>query len=277
MKIAVCLSGYLRCYKELNPNLQRYLYTPLRRLGQVDTFISTWDELNSIYTFSSRQGDTLPNYGPFDEQDVIDTFKPKDINIDNFDDSKPLFHAHELDPEIDISALYPTIHDNGTLFGLSMFFKRFDCNLMKIAEEDFSGKYDIVIQMRPDIFFLKELDLSNFDPNKLYSRTLWNDNLLISSSANIDKISFVFSEAKRIALQYKTQRPEWFEPYCPEYFLEHLLAEQGFNKSNRVELGEDSMLVYPRKNFGATVHDILTRHGRVQDINTLFNPVPKYA
>lgn len=273
MKIAICLSGYFRFYREMYSNYRRYLYEACQRYGEVDVFISTWDTLNSSSTFSARQGDTPIDCGQFDWEDILRTFQPKAAIHEAFDPVRNLFNVLNYDKTIDLSTLNRNIHDNGVLFGLAMFYRRYHCNELKRREEKRTGKqYDIVIQMRPDVFFLKPLDLVGFDPAKLYSRTFYNDHLLISGSANIDKISSLHLEVGRIAQQYGAQRPLWFDTYCPEYFLEHFLKEIGFDvATNRVEIGEDSMWVYPRRHFIATIYYILQKYGRLAEMGTLLD------
>lgn len=272
MKIAICLSGYMRAYKDLYENFYKNLYLPCSKVATVDIFISTWDTLNSKYTFSHKQNDAPLEYEELDKNDIIARFNPKSINFHNFDSLKDSFNIHNYDKSIDLATLYPTIHENGILFCLSMFYKRLDCNELKKEHERKMGeKYDIVIQMRPDIFFLRPLQIDKIDPNKLSSRTFYNDHMHISSSENIDKISDVYLQVGRIMNQYKTQRPLWFEPYCPEYFLEHLYREIGFDEKNRVELGDDLITAYPRKNFIATIIFILDKHKRMSEINDVLN------
>jgi hypothetical protein len=125
--------------------------------------------------------------------------------------------------------------------------------------------------MRPDVFFLKKFNPLQIEPDKLYARTLYTDTLMVSSSETMDKIALVHTEAGRIMRQYKEQKPLWFTPYCPEYFYEHYLPELGFDKTNRVELGEDLMWYYPRKDFVATIYYILGKYGRLAEVNSVLN------
>ncbi len=43
MKIAVCFSGHVRELDKCYSNIVKYLLEPLRRLGTVDVFCSTWN------------------------------------------------------------------------------------------------------------------------------------------------------------------------------------------------------------------------------------------
>lgn len=271
MRIAICISGYLRKYKELYPNFKRNILEPCQRVGETDVFVATWDTLNSKSSFSFKQGDAPPDYGPFDLYDVYETYGTPFVGAANFDEHKTLFDIRKFDPSIDLNKLHPNIHENGILFGLSMFQRRYVCNKMKQAVEIDKGPYDLVIQMRPDIFFLKPLDVESLDLSKVSSRTLYNDHLLASNSKTIDDLSEVYPEAGRMIKQYGWTRAQWFEPFCPEHFLEHRFNELGITESHRHALGEDFMTLYPRKNFVPSVHYLLNMTGRTNELPTLLS------
>lgn len=272
LKIAICLSGYFRLYREIYLNFHKNLYLPCARQGQTDIFISSWDELNSANSFSHKQGELPSDFGVFDREDILAKFPAKEARFESFDAKKATFHIHTYDPSVDLATLHPNIHQDGVLFGLSMLYKRFDCNEMKRREEARTGQpYDMVIQMRPDVFFLREFEPLKVDGGKLSSRTICNDHLFVSSSVNMDRVSSAYTEAGRIANQYRTQKPYWFEPYCPEYFLEHWFRELGFDESRRVELGEDFMHLYPRQNFLPIIYLILKNAGRLSEMQSVLS------
>lgn len=272
LKIAICLSGHFRLYREIYTNFHKHMYLPCQRCGEVDIFISTWDELNNAASFAVKQEQISPLCGDFDLKDILSKYPATDYLIENFESKKNLFQIHNYDPSIDLSTLNSGIHDNGILFGLAQFYKRFNCNELKRKREMATGKrYDIVVQMRPDVFFLRDFTPRDIKQEKLYARTLYTDTLMVSSSENMDRIAAIHLQAGRIINQYKSQKALWFEPYCPEHFYEHFLKELGFNETNRVELGEDMMWAYPRKNFVPTIWYILNKYHRLSEVNAVLN------
>ena len=273
MRIAVCLSGYLRCYKFLEENFKLLFLRELRKLGSVDIFISTWDKLNSKSCCSVHRN-TVPEvqYGDFDFYDVHRAYEPVDCVIGSYEEIKQKFLISNFVKDVGLKTLLPDIHDDGVLYGLAQYYHRKAVNDLKQNYEAESGfKYDIVIAMRPDLIFLKPFSLQNFDPEKLYLRTFYNDAFLVSSSLWDDKISNLFHNVRGIAEKYGQTKFEWFEPFAPEYWLENHYKDIGLGMDKRVELGEDTFWYFPKKDFLALCNHIYQKTGNPEGIQYLLD------
>lgn len=273
MKVAVCLSGYLRKYKDLYGNFESCILRPLREKGyEVDIFLSTWTETNSNSCFSSKQGN-----GEYEGEKITNWTEVNCLyNIlhgtaYDFEAKKEQFDIKKYDPHVDLKNLHPNIHEDGVLFGLAMFYHRYRCNWLKSSHEVLGNfRYDYVIMMRPDLFFLKPLDIENINPNLLNGRTHYSDLFFIASSEIIDQVAGVWLNVQNIVNRHGHNKFEWFEVYCPEHFLEWHLKDVGIGLPQRCELGEDFCWVYPRRHFFATCAEILAKIGRIEDINKVY-------
>lgn len=253
-KAAILFSGYFRYYDRLYKNFIEHVITPLSKGGyQPDIFFSTWDRLNSDNSASAHEGsDGKPSYGVFNLQDIINKYNPKGYIVGNFEDNKEKFNILKYDPLLDLSQLYKNHHDgHGILFSLAQYYHRQKVNELKRKAELSNGlQYDLVISMRPDLFFLEPLNLNNIDINKLNLRTLYNDAFFISSSSMDDKVSSVFNCIQEIVNKYGQKKFGWLtHPYVPEHFLEYHLIDEGIALDNRKELGEQVFWYYPRHMF----------------------------
>lgn len=271
MRIAICIAGYMRSYEELFNNFSRFILNPIKEQGHsYDIFISTYDELNSKSSFSYKEGANF-NYKRFNLEHIRELYNPKSINVENFDSISEVFNIQNFDRLIDLNKLNHNIHDNGILFGLSMHYKRYLCNQLKIQYEMVNlFKYDLVLLIRPDIFWLKPLNVESLDKNKIYCRDVGYDYFFISSSENIDKICDVHMNIENICKENKDLEFNGFPLYCPEFFLEKHLNNIKISDL-RVGLGEDCSLLCPRNNFGATAYALLQKFNRLNEWDSLFN------
>lgn len=251
MRVAICLSGYFRRYKDLISNFNEMLLNPIKEHADVDIFFSTWNQLNSGDCFATKHGALGCNtFGEFDLNHILETYKPKDYLVGEFEKNKDLFNILNYDKTLDLNTLHKDIHNGETLFNLTQYYHRAKANELKCQYEKENGfKYDIVIMMRPDLFFLTKFDITKINKDLLSLRTLYNDAFLVSSSENIDNIANLFNNVQHIIDKYGRNRFEWFELYCPEHFLEYHLLDIGITKEKRVELGEDTFWYYPRSMF----------------------------
>lgn len=273
MKIAICLFGYFRQYKHLTRNFNNLFLNQLKKQAEVDIFFSTWDKLNSNSCFSAKHGNgNCENIDDFDLNDIIQRFQPKDYLVGNFDKQKHNFNILNYDKTLDLNILHKDIHDNETLFNLAQYYHIYNSVLLKQKyEQEHNFKYDLVIVMRPDLFFLKPFNLNDIDENKLCARTFYNEAFFVSNSGLIDKVSSVYINIQNLINKYNRAKFEWFELYCPEWFFEYHLKDIGINLENRKELGEDLFFYYPKKDFIAFCNHIYNAVGRPQDINYVLN------
>lgn len=156
MRVAVILTGHMRCWKEVFPNFKQRVidrYNP-------DIFIHTWDD--EAYWIP---GDKPSNTGVFDgapkivDQDVIDTYKPLYYVKENWED----FNAH-----FEHCGKYFTNFAHRPKNILSMFYKIYQgFSLLEKHVAQLQANYDLVIRMRPDMIFHE--DLPDFKPGTFYT------------------------------------------------------------------------------------------------------------
>lgn len=123
MKIAVCISGFLRIFKETANNHNIHLFSLLREVGDVDVFVHTWDRI-----------DCHSNVDDF-EKSIKSIWEPKEYVIE------PYF-------EFDVSKY--SRHYGRCNNVLSMFYKINKC--FELAKS--TSNYDLFIRLRTDHLFL---------------------------------------------------------------------------------------------------------------------------
>lgn len=163
MKIALCLSGFMRSFETTFSNLNKYLLQNYN----VDIFIATWN-INDLHLTS------------LEEPKILNTYKPVKCNIEkiiNFD-ILPLKHKN-INNKRNINSL------------LSMFYKIEQCNNLKSQyEKENNFIYDCVIRFRPDIQLLENIIINNLDKINIpkYGDFFGiNDQMAFSNSYNMNQ------------------------------------------------------------------------------------------
>lgn len=270
MRIAICISGYLRKYNELYYNFQKNILQPILDSGHTyDIFISTYNQLNSSSTFSFKEG-LHDNYNEFNIENIISLYNPLGITVNDFDSIKDIFNIKRYYNNIDLTSLLPNIHNDGILFGLSMHYQRYLANCLKsIHEETHKFKYDLVIITRADLFWLKPININSLNNDKIYCRSIGYDYFFISNSQKIDMISGIWDNINRICNECELKEFNGFPVFCPEFFLEHHLY---MNKLDilREGIGDDSCLIYPRRYFSQLVYIVLDKYNRLNEFPNIF-------
>lgn len=208
-EIALCLSGHMRTYQSCANNL----YEKLLNKNNCDIFIHTWEDKKTNWN------------------DVVKLYNPKNICIEQ---QKQFIDKFPRD--------YNTPHGiiNNT-FRISMFYKIYKCNELKIEYENFLNKqYKYVIRTRPDIVLSRSLNVNDLDPNILYIPTIghdvWlDDKFAISSSKNIDLYSSIFLRMDDIYNQEGLLHPESIlKQHCEKFNLPilQLSTKAGLLRSN---------------------------------------------
>ena len=272
MNIAICLAGFLRKNEITSSNLFRNVIDFNRFNGHtVDVFVSTYNLSDSVNTFSHKQLNNTIIPTQVTEADIKTKYSPKSLTIEDYDRVKHLFNIKKFLPNIDLSTIHPDIHDgNGSLFGLSMHYKRESVNnLRKQYEKENGIKYDLIMLCRPDILFLENIDFSKFDPNLVYAREIYYDYFLVSSPTNMDIICSTYSNSGIVANKHTNNPIQGFGIYSPEYFLEWHLLDSGITLPLRASIPESSCLLYPRKNFFSTLHFILNKFNTLHQYNNI--------
>lgn len=146
MKVALCLSGQLRCFN--HPMVIESFNKTFSDLDY-DIFISTWGDMNIT---GNIKDDIESVYGNI-----------KSINVENYDE-----WFQSIDDNLrNISQQPNPPHKPTSLPQLYMIYK---CNeLKKKYEHDNGITYDIVFRVRPDLLFVNKVDITNFNNNTVFN------------------------------------------------------------------------------------------------------------
>jgi hypothetical protein len=178
MRVAVVLTGHLRCWRDVLPNFKEKVidrYNP-------DIFIHTWDEEGWWIP-----GDKQNEKGYFEEtpkiiaEEILEAYNPKGLVIEKWDDYNALFEHR--------GKLYPNFAHRPKNI-LSMFHKmQAGIALMENYVSQTGVFYDLVIRMRPDIIFHEELPV--FNSEKFY--TLAHRNHLAQGTGDMIQVGNMFN------------------------------------------------------------------------------------
>ena len=179
MKVAIVLSGHMRCWKSVLPNFQERIVT---RYNNPDIFIHTWDEEGWWIPGDKKEDKGVFTNTPevkFDE--IADAYKPKGLAIESFSKYEPIFDER--------AKLYEKFAHRPKNI-MSMFYKMAaGVRLMEDYMAQTGQGYDLVIRMRPDMILHQ--DMPDFDPNKFY--TLAHRNHLGQGTGDMFQISNPFN------------------------------------------------------------------------------------
>ena len=143
MKVAIVITGHMRCWKQLAPHFkEKYInvYNP-------DIYISTWNTEGWW-----QWGDYFKQSPLVNADELREFYKPKRLVVEPFD---PLFNY--LFTEKATKYTNAIGHPKNMI---SMFYKWMSgINLLE-------DQYDLVIRMRPDVQYLNHLP--DFDPSNFY-------------------------------------------------------------------------------------------------------------
>lgn len=217
MKIAILLPGHVRSYKQTRKNIKDNLYDPLIRDGHSCLiFSSTWSNCG----FRENNWDIGDN----DRNELIeDSYKfemeenKRDDFLSKYFNNKWQNYSHLSGPE--------TCGD-----AVSMWYKAFKCFKL-ITFEDI----DIVIKIRPDIYFDKEFDVSFLNyiqPNTIYM-PIWHGKFEVVNCKMMDQVAFgTFDSMKNYCDIYENiddiiSRDD--SPFTGEGFLYSQLKHKNIN------------------------------------------------
>ena len=176
MKIAICISGHLRHYKNIKDKYESFL-SYLKGFGTVDVFVATWNKQNTLNSWSHAHGISNPATSSIiiNPAEVAQHFQAKNITVFDYD-----FYSSDYSPicfKNYTSNLYNWDRRGigGTVVNSSkMFFLINECNNLKKQNEYFSKSlYDIVFRIRPDYEFCEDkfgsMPIEHINPNCIYS------------------------------------------------------------------------------------------------------------
>ena len=154
MKVAVILSGHLRCWEMVFPNFKENIidrYNP-------DIYIHTFTTEGYWVPTEGKMG-IFEHSPPIDEAAVRAAYNPISMAIEDYNDLEPTFAERAKN--------FPVYYHRPRNI-ISMFYKMgagvqmMERHMMKTGK-----KYDLVIRMRPDM--LLHQPMPEFDPGKLYT------------------------------------------------------------------------------------------------------------
>lgn len=201
MKIAICLSGHMRCYKDLKENFnvfKNYIST----FGEVHTFIATWNKYNVTNCWSNYHNLSLPNsHNEFINENEIkihyDTNNIIILDQDYYNSSYSPFIIDKL--TIEKYNYHPKfLSENGIINWMNMLFMIYNSNLLKSNYEFQNNmKFDVVFRVRPDFIFneniYKFINKDSLQNNKLnITKQIPGTN----GNFNVLKDQFLFGNSK---------------------------------------------------------------------------------
>ena len=159
IKVALCMSGHLRSYEFCRKNIQEKIIQPLKMMGiHTDMFLSSWNDIgyrSDNFCTSKIEEDNVNFLEDFTKYE----FENYDSQyfIENFSTNKYLEYSN-------LSSKSTCPDAASALYKYSKVF-----NLMVKYAESNNILYDIVIRIRPDIFYDYNIELS------LLQSVLFND------------------------------------------------------------------------------------------------------
>jgi hypothetical protein len=199
-KIAVCVSGHLRCFDKLTDNFNLFI-KKLEQHGKVDVFVATWDKQETLNSWSGCIADTSLVENDIDENIVKKVYQTNFVKL--FDDKfyssehSPLNCSNLTDQNFNASS---RLISGQVVHASRMFFLIYEANLLKKYQEFLTNeKYDIVFRTRPDY---KVLNLDFFDNLSVNQNSLYyarpyggcamDDQFAFGDSTSMDKYSNCF-------------------------------------------------------------------------------------
>lgn len=158
MKVAICMSGQLRTYRQCYNNLIKNILKPLN----ADVFIQVWDKVGNSHK------EELENIEIVNEKELKKLYNPKTLVIENQpqEASEHLFGKKVPRRLIEIEPLHYKS-------ALSMYYQMKSCNDLALDYAKLNNfKYDVILRIRPDTMFLEQI------PSKLIVNVLKNPHMV---------------------------------------------------------------------------------------------------
>lgn len=212
MKLALVLTGHMRCWEKVFPNT----FEKIINKYETDVFIHTWKD-EAWWDPHSSAG-FVTNSPNINIDSMIKTYKPVSMVVQDFNDYKD-----DLEKQSEIYENYYHVRKNI----ISMFYKlNQGITLMEEYSMRTGKQYDLVIRMRPDIIFNE--DLPNFDPKYFY--TISHKNHLSQGTGDTFQASnpFILSFFSRILLIMPQIYSET-KILCPHIVSEHFIKKFQLN------------------------------------------------
>jgi len=154
-KIAFCISGHLRKFDEIHENFLEFK-KHLEKIGNVDIFISTWDEIDNYkYCGSANSRSEIKNK-KINLDLIKNTYNPLALSIFSYNqiENYLINNPFKADANYDFFGDRYS-HKNIPHNMRALFLLNECCNLKKNTEIANNFTYDIVFRIRPDFIFDK--------------------------------------------------------------------------------------------------------------------------
>lgn len=208
-KIAICISGYLRTFKECYPSIKKNIM----QNHDVDIFIHTYDKLGNSSGW--RHPIDLSENIDMDFLESIPNLKI--LVTEKWDNIKYKFEKfREFQPMITNINVIATV-----------FYKIYQANLLrKQYEKENNIEYDLVIRMRGDQIFEKAINLDFPEDKILINAYPWGDEDYVHRFKGDDDIR---NEEEWINDRFAVGKPELID-YLSELYLdfEELIKDTEF-------------------------------------------------
>lgn len=192
MKVALCISGLMRTYKDTAKSVIRHIC----QMYDTDIFVSTWNILGkSVSKFSREPVDDIVNnigiyksYSDFARKIVIEDYLEFKMN-NNHNWQKEKYEwtrANNLEGICRVEHLF------------AMCYKIKHCNAIK---NEYAAAhqvhYDCVIRCRADMLFNRTIKISEISPNTVYTPSIltWdrvNDQFAYGDTPSMDVYSSIY-------------------------------------------------------------------------------------
>lgn len=156
MKIAICLNGQPRTWKQCYPRWMEILQPQ----GEIDFFFHMWN-YNTLPNLLATYNGGIPIIDePLTQEemdDIVNTLNPKKFI---FESRKPISYWNSLIP----------VDKQFGQWSCEQFYSLYYSSLLKREYEignDF--RYDVVLRIRTDLWFLDSFQLEILKPNTLYT------------------------------------------------------------------------------------------------------------
>ncbi len=188
MRVAVCLSGQPRCYRESFPFIYKHIIEP----NNADVFFHTWFDKSDRYMEKIHMDRGACEANENTVEELLALYKPKDFLVEK----QREFYKPNI--EVNDSRLKRVMTTNKhrnwneqqtkkhiIKQHLSMLYSIYKSNELKENYANHQGiVYDFVIRLRFDCIPLAPIHLSRFDPNLLYYQDLGHPDELVSDWIN---------------------------------------------------------------------------------------------
>jgi hypothetical protein len=225
MKLALCLSGMPRHFKECYQSIKENLID----LYDTDVFIDIWNDKisNDLNHLNTQEG-----VRPLDENvnfnDICNLYKPKNIRIEEYNEEVNKGFVN----------LFPDLMEHGRVNYryYSFYYKVFSCKNLKLNYERlFNQKYDICMRIRMDCFILNKFIIpDSINDNEVYMPFLANQNgvndqIWYSNSQTFNKICDLFPNLHNFKQFLPYPSETWLKIYLNAINVNPIMQEPKIN------------------------------------------------